>query len=637
MSNFAIRPTAARRLLAALISFMLTLLVFTPTSHAASNTFCPNTTPITTTTFLGGGNWGDGDYWSAGLPDGDCNAVIPAGDTVTLTTTPGTESDTFPGASAAGLTIEAGATVIVEGVSSDGEQGNVAQSTDLNVGSNGLTVAKGATLDLEATGNAAPSGAEPGQPLGGAANLQVDSATPPPSTLNNAGTIVFSSSDAAWGESLNVGGTVTNTGSIEDQSGLLTFQGENFPYIFNNTGTMSVSAGASFTMIAGDGSQFNNNAGGTFTNQGTATLQQSMHWYQNGGTETGNPVQITNGEELDDTSGAGNFEVSNCTTGGVVGTIPASQTITVLGGCSGTTLYIGGDNNQTVANYGTIILDTPATNGADGILNGGELDNYGTIDSEYAAGTSASSANQLLDTLVNESGATVNLTGGPLKQTAGTTTTNNGTVNMDANSLWLVQGGAFTNGGTIAPQVASATSLSQFNLTIGGKFNAGGTLAPTLASGYSPAKGTEFPFITYNGGSATGTFSSVTNGFSADYKKETLASNAYVGLIYGGAASAGKAPKVGKLAGGVKKLTLKLSCAKGKACAKYTFTGTSLKKTVLSGSGTLKAGKSVTRTLKLNRAGAALLKKHGKLKIRFVIKASGKTVESKTVTVTWRK
>ncbi len=634
MSNFAIRPTAAPRLLAALISSVLMLLVFTATSRADPNTYCQSGT--TTYSAGSGGQWGSGDNWTNGQPSAQCDAVIPANTTVTLSTVtqPGYYGNGSNGVTD-NLTISQGATVIVEGIAST-VQGNPSNATNLYVDGN-LTIDGGATLDLEATGNVAV-GAATGIEPGGSANLGVDTSTSTPSIFNNGGTIVATTSDPTWGESINVGGTFTNTGNLQVQSGKMTFQGEgNLPYIVDNRSTLSIATGASFTMIAGDGSQFINDAGGTFANQGTATLQQSMHWYQSGGNETGNPVQITNGEELDDTSGAGSFEVSNCTTGGLVGTVPASQTITVLGGCSGTTLYIGGSNNQTVANYGTIILDTPATNGADGILNGGELDNYGTIDSEYAAGTSATSANQLLDTLVNESGGTINLTGGPLKQTAGTTTTNNGTVNMDANSLWLVQGGAFTNGGTIAPQVASATSLSQFNLTIGGKFNAGGTLAPTLASGYSPAKGTEFPFITYNGGSASGTFGSVTNGFSADYTKETLASNAYVGLVYGGAASAGKAPKVSELLGGVKRLTLKLSCAKGKACAKYTFTGTSLKKTVLSGNGTIKAGKSLTRTLKLNRAGTALLKKHGKLKVRFVIKVGGKTVESKTVTVTWRK
>ena len=75
--------------------------------------------------------------------------------------------------------------------------------------------------------------------------------------------------------------------------------------------------------------------------------------------------------------------------------------------------------------------------------------------------------------------------------------------------------------------------------------------------------------------------SSVGNGFRGDYSKET-ATPATVGVIYGAA----KQSKVTKVSGGAGKVTVKLSCAKGKACAKESITVTSGKTKVASGSAT---------------------------------------------------
>ncbi|HEX3618298.1 MAG TPA: hypothetical protein VHU61_17260, partial [Solirubrobacteraceae bacterium] len=218
----------------------------------------------------------------------------------------------------------------------------------------------------------------------------------------------------------------------------------------------------------------------------------------------------------------------------------------------------------------------------------------------------------------------------------GTPTTNNGTVNVGPGSTWLVQGGSFTNSGRLGLQVAGATSFGNFNLTVGSKFNAGGTLAPTLVSGYQPAKGTEFPIVTENGGSPSGKFGSVSGGFSADYSKETAASSPYLGMVYGGAAATPTVrPSVKKLAGGAGRLVLKLSCAKSaKSSCSYTVVGKVGKTKVASGHGTLKPGKSVTLTIKLNKAGKALLKKRHRLRVKVLVTAGGKTLKSATVSVT---
>jgi hypothetical protein len=658
-----VTTTPARAVLALLMATAMFVWIGAGVAHAQDNTYCP-TGVATTYDGPTNGSWGtngDTTNWSNGLPDLNCDAVIPAGDTVTLTTTPGQEeASTDAGGSAEGLTIGAGATLIVEGVSSQGEQGNVSNTTTLTFGAQGLTIATGASLDLKATDNSSPfTGNAAGETTGG--NAQVIPDGSPTASITNAGTINASTSSAnsKYKQGIGWNGTLANTGAFNVSSGALTVQGQNYPMTLSNTSRVSIGSAASLTMFAGDGSALTND--GTFANQGTTSLQGSMHWVQSGGAETGNPVQLTNGETLEDSAGAGAFEVTNCSSDALTGTIPAGQTVSVLG-CTngGATLFLGAGNNPPpVVNDGTLDLDAPTNNGADAIVAGTELDNHGTMNATVADGTAPAPSNdQLLVPLVNEPGATVNLTGGELAQSAGTASSNRGTVNIGPRAVWLVQGGSFTNAGTVAPQIASATNLGHFNLTVGSKFTAGGTVAPTLAPGYAPAAGTEFQFITYNGGSATGSFGSVTGGFSADYSQES-ATTPYVGLIYKRSARpTPPAPKVGKVSGGTRKLTVALSCpSHAKRCASYTASATvtehlkgkkvvavaaaaqksrSSRKVLVVGSagGTLKPGKSATVTLKLNRTGTALLKKFHKLKVVVAVRSGGKVIAKKTVTIT---
>lgn len=653
--------------LLALISCMLFLsCALAGTAHAADNDYCPTGS---TTTYDGptNGTWGTGSpstttNWSQGLPDDNCQAVIPAGDTVTLTTTPGQGSEgTYAGGSAQGLTLDGGATLIVEGVSSQGEQGNPSNSTGLQIGSYGLTIDQGATLDLEATDDISPfTGDSSGEASGGSVQLYGDgSAT---ASIDNAGTVNASSSDSSYGESIAWTGNLTNTGTLNVISGTLTAQGQDYPMLFNNTGSVNVSSGATYSSDAGDGSSFNND--GTFANQGTATFYTSgsMYWAQTGGSETGNPIDLTGGMGLEDSAGSGSFAYTNCAGGFLSGTVPANQTISVVGGCSGTSLYLGTRNStNTVVNDGTLILDAPSgANGSDAIIQGGELENNGILESTVGGGLPL--ANQLLDTLDNESGGKVTLSGGELAQTAGTATTNNGSVTVGPGATWLVQAGSFTNAGSVAVGISSPADLGQFNLTTGAKFDAGGALAPTLDSGYAPAAGTEFEVLLYNGGSVSGTFAAVSDGFTADYSKET-ASPGYVGVVYGGSASTGAAkPSAKALKGGAAEIKATLSCAQSaKSCLKYSITATitehlkggkltavsaraSNKKTkkkattkvvkVATYTGSVSAGKSKTITIKLNGAGDALLKRFGKLKVSVTISAGGEKLASATVTVT---
>jgi hypothetical protein len=344
---------------------------FTTSAHAADNDYCATGS---TTTYDGpdNGTWGTAGSttnWSGGLPDDDCQAVIPSGDTVTLTTTPGPGSEgTFAGGSAQGLTIDGGATLIVAGVSTQGEQGNVANNTGLTFGSYGLTIQSGGTLDIEATNNISPfTGDASGETAGGSASVITDGDST--SAITNAGTINASSSSSSYNDTLQWNTQLTNTGTINIQSGALTDLGANYPQILTNTGTINVSSGATWASSAGEGSSVTNSTG-TVNNSGTATMTGSMFWIQDGGTETGNPIQLQGGETLQDSSGAGAFEFDGlCATGGLTGTIPANQTISVVGvttNCSGNeaqtaALYLGGNSSAPVTNDGTLVLDAPGS------------------------------------------------------------------------------------------------------------------------------------------------------------------------------------------------------------------------------------------------------------------------------------
>jgi hypothetical protein len=631
MPPFNLRIATAPRTAAALIASFVLLLAFTA---KASADFTPCSSGTTTWTAAGGGNWDTTANWSNGQPSASCNTVIASPVTVTLsTTTQHFGSDNGTGVN--GLALSNGATLVVEGEAS-GNQGNWLNFTQLGIGPAGLTIAKGAALDLEATGNSATT-PNPGDATGG--SVLVIMATGSSVPFVNDGTINASSTDSRYIEHLQFGADLANAGAINATSGTLDLDGTS-AMLVNNTGIFNVASGASLGMNAGDGSAFTNAAGGSFANQGTTTLTSSMHFIQSGGSETGNPIELTGGETLEDSAGAGNFEmIDGCGGGSLTGTVPQGQTITIQGAtanCSGNTgqttqLGLGTATNQTVVNHGTIVLNASGSGTASGgsaQLDGGTLDNFGTLD---ATVSDTNYSTTILSPLVNESGATVNVTGGKLYQTSGTATTNHGTVNLGPGSLWQVQGGSFTNAGTVAVKIAGASSYGVFNLTAGGVFKAGGTLAPAL-SGYTPPSGAEFPLFALNGGSFSGSFDAVVNGFRSDYSKEK-ASTPYVGVIYGVA----KAPSVTKVSGGAGKITLKLKCAKGKGCAKLTVTGTAGKTKVATASATVKAGKSATLTVKLNKAGTKLLNKSHRLKVKVVIKAGGRTLKTTTVTVTKRK
>ena len=450
----------------------------------ASSTWCSNSTP--TTTWEGGsGNWGTSSSdWSNGFPNGDCTAVINGNVTVTLTTTPDQDGYTDDGVGVAGLTLTGGATLDIEGSSADAD-GGWSNQTDLGVGTGGVSIANGSTLVLDATANSVGTPVAPSQP-GGAAQLILTNSSAAPVTNN--GTIVAENSDASYGEVMNFGGTLTNTGTIDAEAGTLDFSGASPYMVVTNPGAIDVSSGATVAMQAGNGSSFTNT--GQYTNDGSTWAGGSMDWVA-GGSESGNPIQLQNyagGSPtlIDSTSGGAGSYLFDLGGGYMQGTIPSGQTVELQGftyNCSGnpcndTVLNLG---SGTVTNDGTLILDAPGsgtTTGGVSTLTYGTVDNYGTVESTVE---DSNYHNEMQVALNNEAGGTVKVIGGTLDQEQGWTATNSGLWQVGPGATYELYGGSLTNdsGGTLQPQISGSDAYGVIDPVVG-TFTAGGTAGPRV-------------------------------------------------------------------------------------------------------------------------------------------------------------
>lgn len=638
------------------------MLMSTAAAHA-STTWCAIGT---STTWIGGsGNWaaGGSGNWSNGLPTSSCTASISGNVTVTLTTTPDPDGYTDDGAAVKGITISNGATLIIEGASGNAD-GNWSNQTDLGVGPTGVTVGAGSTLELDASDTSVDPPVAPEKP-GATAQLILTNTTAAP-VVNNGTILTVDGDPANYKDVINFGGTLTNNGTINVQSGTLDFSGAS-PYMTaTNPGTINVSSGATLAMQAGDGSSFTNT--GHFTNNGTVWAGGTMHWVA-GGTMAGNPVQLqyySGAPTLVDSANAGGGTYLFDAAGGfLTGTIPAGQTVEAQGftyNCSGnvcndTSINLG---NNTVINHGTLLLDAPGsgtTTGGISTLTYGTLDNYGTVESTVE---DSNYHNEMQVALNNEPGGTVKVMSGTLYQEGGWAATNSGLWQVAPKAIYELYGGNFTNsrGGTLQPQISGKGAFGVINPR-SGTFTAGGKLVPALTSGYKPSKGTDFQLFPLDGGTFTGRFGSTGAGFTSDYKHLTVTTGTpFVGAIYGGAAASGPKPAAKGVKGAAGAVKLTLSCAKGRACRKYSVTvsvtehlkGTRVtavtaraaeKKApttkvvkVATASGSVGAGKTKALTVKLNKAGAALLKRFGKLRVAVTVTAGGSKVSHATVTVT---
>ncbi len=278
--------------------------------------------------------------------------------------------------------------------------------------------------------------------------------SPTTATLTNNGKIDSQSEDGATTSYLEVGLINSLGASVEVKSGTLN-QFE--PTTTTNDGTFTVDSGATFEEDDGSALFVND---GTVVDNGTVTLIGGSSWTQNG-PESGNPVLMSSGT-LTDQSGTGQFELYDSPT--LIGTIPAGQTVTADAIPShDSSLTLGGGS---VTNDGTLVLNESTGGGyAELVPTSATLINNGTLDSESAQGTAA--LTYLEVNLTNNAGATTEVESGTLTQYEGTTTTNDGLLQVDAaatfeaedGSALIANNGAVTNNGAIT--LIDGTSWTQ--------------------------------------------------------------------------------------------------------------------------------------------------------------------------------
>ena len=321
---------------------------------------------------------------------------------------------------------------------------------------------------------------------------------------------------------------------------------------------------------------------------------------------------------------------------------------------------------------------------------GGTLTNAGTITSvsQTTQGSAISHQNELGITLQNAPGANLAVTGGTLVADNGQTLTNDGTITiapgaqLNESPSLFIRADTFTNAadGTIAAQIAAASSFGTIHFGGNTTVNLGGALAPSAVNGYAPAVGSAFALIPLDSNVAfglnpkvTGTFGVVSGGFAADYSHETT-SPAYIGVVYGAAGGTGgptptptptppPPPKPSTLGYGTASVKgiavrLTLTCSAGGGCTRATVRETirvRVKGRTILGIATGKtkstkkikikvlvigtrsltpaSGRSTTVAVSLNATGRRLLARFHRLRLTVTVATGGKVRKTYTPTV----
>lgn len=556
--------------------------------------------PTCSDTWMGGNaDWNTAGDWSAGIPTSTSAVCIESG---TASITDGDPSPDILTSLYIGN--GAGLSVAIHSI----------------VESSSTTIASGGTLTLDGTYTGANGG---NASLGGGPVL-------------NQGTINMEGS----GYSATLYGTITNQGTLNviNNTVGLCYGGNGGAGSFTNEGTINIAATSSDTgnppVLQVDGCTFTN-AGGSIVNNGALTVEPAngtdpASYVQGNGTETGSAVYVHGGATLAYTgTGASSVEVATSTT--VAGNLAAGQQ---LQADIGVVLTV----SSSFTSSGNIILNPSYYGGGGGaavLLTSGTITNNGSILAESNSNDPSFNGNFV----------------------------NNGTLTITPNTEVEQLAGNFTNNGTIEPEFSS-TQSSDIRFDTGTKFIAGGTVAPQLEGGFAPAADYEYQTFVMKGGSYTSTFGTVAGNWHADY-----ANTSYVGLVYGASAAGAPttkttpsvAPTAKSLSGAAGAIKATITCATGSTCLRYKLTakvtehlkkgkisavsaraGESTKKktkttkvvTVATASGSVAAGKKNALTIKLNKVGAALLKRFGKLKVAVTLEAGGKTLKTATITVT---
>jgi hypothetical protein len=442
-------------------------------------------------------------------------------------------------------------------------------------------------------------------------------------------------------------GTITNNGTIDVPYGNVSFGygGNGGAGSLDNRGTIDVSPVSSShphapAGVEALGAPVTDDTGGVIDNEGAFVIKSGGEpampgsYTQGNGSESGNAISIGQDSLLNYTgSGASSVEVHNSLT--MTGDIAAGQKLQTDIGTVVT-------EPSSFTNAGAIVLNDNYYGGGGGpakiALSSGTFTNTGTI--------------------LGESGDAF----------AGNAI-NSGTITITPGSVWEQESGTFTNAaaGTISPQISSK-GFGEVQLDTGTSFTAGGTLAPVLTEGFVPKIGEEINVVNMRGGTWSGTFGAVANGFEADYRN-----SGYIAAIYG-SPSIGPTPTpaptpiatpisasaatalVSSIASVAGKVLVNLSCpARGAACASATvkvsvvehlnggrITAVSAKakakkKTkvvvIATKSISLAAGQNASLSVTLNATGSKLLAKYRKLQALVTVSAAGKTIGTQKLTI----
>jgi hypothetical protein len=487
------------------------------------------------------GAWSSAGNWTAGVPDSSSDVCITVPGTYTVTLAPWSVGTADPNHNGAGvnsftLGLARGTgtqtlDIVGQGSASNGNE--QLSNVFLNLGATSVITDHG-YLVLDSTDGGSTL---PGNRSGGYASVTGAS-------IFNYGRIDANVQDrrskVANYTQFEAALINEKRASFHDNSGQLQAT------TITNDGNFTVAPGASLTIVSGTfagPATFTNN--GHFTNDGTVVADQGSGqttWAQTGAPIKGHQIVLGTGTTLIDKSGAGRFLI-NAISAQLRGTVPAGQTITVVGEAynsngdnyNGTALGLG---NTTVTNDGTLVLDAQGegkTSGGPAVVASGTIRNNGTIVAEVQGPVWSV---QLQAGVENEHKGLLTLMGGTLTDSGGAVT-NDGTVTLAKATVFQLQEAAtFANksDGTIVTDIANAKSLGQFVLAgpccAGpGKFTAGGNLVPKVVGGQIPAANSDFQLVLLSGGAFSGRFEQVGNGFTADYSHES-ASPPFVGVIY---------------------------------------------------------------------------------------------------------
>lgn len=567
---------------------MTALAVFVLGSGVAQAASCPAGSDIWT----GSGLWSSTGGWSTGqVPQSQTsyepNVCIQSG-TVTLNYETQVNS----------ITVLSGATLNIWGQS--GYTHGLLTLTNQDAGAG---VAAGAAVNFGYFGISTDSGYET---HGGFDALA--------GTIVNDGTIT---SAATGDESPNLlEGNFTNAGiltvnnTLDAQAGTWTLRGA-----VNNTSgqLMDIST-------PGTGSV---NFTGSVTNSGTFTIENGINVTATSGTDSGNPIVLSNGVLSASGSGSGTFHIESG--GGQLGSnIAAGYTVWV----SGIPGYTHGVLTPTgsYTNYGTLQFGSlDGTHGTLTVPSGDTFTNAGSLIFE----NTANGPDGLNGTFVNSGTVTAE------NQFQGSgAITNSGTIELTAAS-GQNSAASFTqaSGGTLALDATGGGSPVIAELQLSGAAGFGGTLKVTTTGG--TATGT-FPIITSS--STKGSFGTAFSGenYSLSTSNGTLS---LTGPAAPGSSSASTGVK--SISGGRGSFSLKLSCPAGKSCPSDTVTAalkeTKLvhgkKKTVLKVVSKkvekIASGKSKSFTIAIPKS----LLRHGSIKVIVTVTSGKKQLKTATVTV----